>query len=243
MANKPLSMQRVRQILLFLKRGYSEREIAKQTKVSRPTVHLYSTLFKATGRDYDELLSLKDPDLDAVFSKAKPAKAEPEDPRKAHFLDQLSYFILELKRVGVTRYLLWQEYLELYPAGFQYSRFCELLDIEMAVRKPAMHLEHNPGELLEIDFARSKLHYVNEDGEIIDCPVLVAVLPFSGYSFVQALPNASLPNLIAALNAMLEYFQGVPMNAISDNMRQWVTRTCKYEPTFPQMLSDWALHN
>jgi len=243
MANKPLSMQRVRQILLFLKRGYSEREIAKQTKVSRPTVHLYSTLFKATGRDYDELLSLKDPDLDAVFSKTKPAKAEPEDPRKAHFLDQLSYFILELKRVGVTRYLLWQEYLELYPAGFQYSRFCELLDIEMAVRKPAMHLQHNPGELLEIDFAGSKLHYVNEDGEIIDCPVLVAVLPFSGYSFVQALANASLPNLIATLNAMLEYFQGVPMNAISDNMRQWVTRTCKYEPTFPEMLSDWALHN
>lgn len=236
-------MQRVRQILLFLKRGYSEREIAKQTKVSRPTVHLYFTLFRATGRSYDELLSLKDPDLDAVFSKTQPVKAEPENPRKAHFLDQLSYFILELKRVGVTRYLLWQEYLQLYPAGFQYSRFCGLLDIEMAVRKPAMHLEHNPGELLEIDFAGSKLHYVNEDGEIIECPVLVAVLPFSGYSFVQALPNATLPYLIGALNAILEYFQGVPMNAISDNMKQWVTRTCKYEPTFPEMLREWALHN
>jgi hypothetical protein len=123
MANKPLSMQRVRQILLFLKRGYSEREIAKQTKVSRPTVHLYSALFRATGRGYDELLSFKDPDLDAVFSKTKPVKAEPEDPRKAHFLDQLSYFILELKRVGVTRYLLWQEYLQLYPAGFSTPGF------------------------------------------------------------------------------------------------------------------------
>jgi hypothetical protein len=50
-----------------------------------------------------------------------------------------------------------------------------------------MHLEHNPGELLEIDFAGSKLHYVNEDGEIIECPVLVAVLPFSGYSFRRSL--------------------------------------------------------
>src|SRR5690606_19926490 len=107
MANKPLTMQRVRQILLFLKRGYSEREVAKQTKVSRPTVHLYSTLFKATGRDYQELLSLKDPELDAVFNSTRPVKAETEDLRKAHFLDQISYFIMELKRVGVTRYLLW----------------------------------------------------------------------------------------------------------------------------------------
>lgn len=236
-------MQLLRQILLFVKRGYSEREIARQTKVSRPTVHLYATLFKATGRAYDELLSLKDTELKALIDESKPDKTETEDPRKAHFLDQLPYFIGELGRVGVTRYLLWKEYLELFPGGFQYSRFCELLDIEMTLRKPAMHLQHNPGELLEIDFAGSKLHYVNDDGEVIECPVLVAVLPFSGYSFVQALPNASLPRVIDALNAILEYFQGVPMNVISDNMRQWVSKTCRYEPTFPEMLQEWALHN
>jgi len=113
----------------------------------------------------------------------------------------------------------------------------------MAIRKPSMHLEHLPCELLEIDFAGAKLHYVNEEGEIIDCPVLVAVLPFSGYSFVRALPNATLPQLINALNAMLDYFGGVPVNVISDNMRQWVSRTCKYEPTFPDLLQQWALHN
>ncbi len=236
-------MQKVQQIILFLKRGYSEREIAKQTGVSRPTIHLYSLLIKSTGRDHDSLLSLKEADLAELFSQAKPAKAEPEDPRKFHFMEQLAYFILELKRVGVTRYLLWQEYLELYPSGYQYSRFCELLDIEMAVRKPSMHFEHQPGELLEIDFAGAKLHYINEDGELISCPVLVAVLPFSGYSFVRALPNATLPQLIDSLNAMLDYFGGVPVNAISDNMRQWVTKTCKYEPAFPDLLQQWALHN
>lgn len=229
--------------MLFLKRGYSQREIAKQVKVSRPTVHLYSGLFKATGKGYDELLSLKDSELASAFNETKPAKAEPEDSRKAHFMDQLPYFISELKRVGVTRYLLWQEYLELYAGGFQYSRFCELLDIELAAGKPALHREHNPGELLEIDFAGSKLHYINQEGEIIECPVLVAVLPFSGYSFVQALPNASLPYLMHALNAILDYFQGAPMNVISDNMKQWVSRTCKYEPTFPEMLQQWSLHN
>ena len=33
------------------------------------------------------------------------------------------------------------------------------------------------------------------------------------------------------------------MNVISDNMRQWVSKTCRYEPTFPEMLQEWALHN
>ena len=49
MANKPLSMQKLRQILLFLERGYSERTIAKQTDVSRPTIHQYALLFTGTG--------------------------------------------------------------------------------------------------------------------------------------------------------------------------------------------------
>jgi len=32
----------------------------------------------------------------------------------------------ELRRKGVTLFLLWQEYKAAYPEGFQYSRFCEL---------------------------------------------------------------------------------------------------------------------
>ena len=237
-------MQKIRQILLFLNRGYSEREIVKQSGISRPTVHLYASLFKDTGKDYNALYELKDGELKAEINRIKQADIpEVPDPRTTHFNLQISYFISELKRVGVTRHLLWQEYLELYPEGFRYSRFCELLDIETAIRKPSMHLTHNPAELLEIDFAGSKLCYVNEDGEVIECPVFVAVFPFSGYCFVRALPNASMPHLINALNEMLTYFGGAPMNVISDNMKQWVSRSCKYEPAFPDMIQTWSQHN
>jgi transposase len=237
-------MQKLRQVLLLLKRGYSEREIVKQTQVSRPTVHSYSILFTATGLSYDQLLRLKDHELNELLKAGKPVKTEPVDARRAHFDQQLDYFLPELKRVGVTRFLLWQEYLALYPSGFQYSRFCELLDLATASRKAAMHFDHQPAELLEVDFAGAKLHYIDaHTGEVIECPVLIGVLPFSGYSFVQALANATLPQVIKGLNNMLNYFQGVPLNVISDNMKQWVSRTCRYEPTFPELLGQWALHN
>ena len=32
----------------------------------------------------------------------------------------------ELKRKGVTLFLLWEEYKERYPEGYEYSRFCDL---------------------------------------------------------------------------------------------------------------------
>lgn len=244
MANKPLSMEKLRQILLFLERGYSERTIAKQTNVSRPTIHQYALIFASTGSGYDTLLKLTNRELYAIVQGGKVNKEVVTDPRKMHFFEQVDYFILELKKVGVTRYLLWQEYLETYPSGFQYSRFCELLDHSLTTKNPSMRFTHTPGEVLQVDFAGSKLHYVDrESGEVIECPVIVGVLPFSGYSYVRALPNATLPQVVKALNIMLQYFGGVPLNALSDNMKQWVTKTCKYEPSLPLMLEQWALHN
>lgn len=78
---------------------------------------------------------------------------------------------------------------------------------------------------------------------MISCPVLVAVLPYSHYTFFRALPNASLPHLLNALNALLSFLGRVPLNILSDNMKQWVKRPSRYEPEFNQLIQDWALHN
>ncbi len=95
-----------------------------------------------------------------------------------------------------------------------------------------------------MDFAGAKLSYVDPDtGEVIECPVLVGILSFSGYSYAVALPNVSLPHVIEALNKMLDYFGGVPLNVLSDNMKQWVVRSNRYEPVFSQVLEQWATHN
>lgn len=79
--------------------------------------------------------------------------------------------------------------------------------------------------------------------ELIACPVNVAILPFSGYGYVEALPDAKLPQVVKALNHTIEYFGGVPLTVKSDNMRQWVSRSCKYEPVFTDMFEQWANHN
>ncbi|MGJ1316806.1 DDE-type integrase/transposase/recombinase, partial [Sphingobacterium multivorum] len=167
-----------------------------------------------------------------------------KDPRRIHLESQFSYLFSELRRVGVTRQLLWQEYIIEYPDGFGYSRFCELLQEHIRKQGATMRFEHEPGKLLQVDFAGDMLHYVDTDsGELIACPVLVAVLPFSGYSYVEALINASLPQVLRALNNALGYFGGVPLSVKSDNMKQWVVRSNRYEPKFADMLEQWANHN
>jgi transposase len=244
MANKLLSMHKIRQILLFLQRGVSQRTIEKEVKISRKTIAHYLKKFLETERNFSELLKLSDQQLEQVIGLAKPLVSEEVDPRKDHFNSLSDYFQQELRKTGVTRLLLWEEYIREYPLGFQYSRFCELLQVNLRLNDAVMHFVHQPAKLLEVDFAGDKLHYVDAStGELIACPVYVAVLPFSGYGYVEALPNAKLPQVLTALNNTLDYFKGVPFSVKSDNMRQWVSKSCKYEPAFADMLESWANHN
>lgn len=236
-------MQKVRQILLFLERGLSQRYIERETGINRRTIAGYRQRFSESGLGVPELLGLDDSRLAAILESNRPPP-ESVDPRRTHLESLFPYFRAELKRVGVTRYLLWEEYIREHPGGYRYSRFCELFQGDLNTRGATMHFEHEPGRLLELDFAGDKIHYVDtSSGELIECPVLVAVFPFSGYGYVEALPNASLPQVLRALNNALAHFGGVPLSIKSDNMKQWVTRTNRYEPKFADMLEQWANHN
>jgi transposase len=95
-----------------------------------------------------------------------------------------------------------------------------------------------------IDFAGDKISYVDRPtGALVECPVFVCVLPYSGYSYVIALRDEKIPNVIKALNASVVYFEGVPLGAQCDNMRTAVIKSCKYEPVFTEVFEQWALHN
>jgi transposase len=237
-------MHKIRQILLFLDRGISQRAIEKEVQITRKTIALYLQKFQQTGQNLSELIKLSDAQLEQTLGLIKPAVTEDVDPRKVHFNSLIDYFNMELKRTGVTRLLLWEEYIKEYPEGFQYSRFCDLLQDHIKINNAVMHFVHYPAKLMEVDFAGDMLHYVDpSSGELIACPVFVAILPFSGYGYVEALPNAKLSQVVQALNNAIDYYGGVPQTIKSDNMKQWVSKSCRYEPVFTDMLEQWANHN
>jgi transposase len=242
MSNKLISMQTVRVIIQHLQKGFSQRSIARELKLSRNTVKHYVDKITATAYNLEQLSALSDSEIvPLIYSDSKQLQT---DPRKTDFYERVAYFLSELKRTGVTRALLWQEYKQSYPEGYEYSKFCELLSEQKKVHSATMRFTYTPAEVVMIDFAGDKMGYVDPDtGEMTLCPVLVCVLPYSGYSYARALPNATIPQVVRALNECLAYFTGVPHTLKTDNMKQLVTRSCRYEPQFSEVLQQWALHN
>jgi len=117
-------MQNVRSILQLLQRGFSGRKISRELALSRNTVKLYVDRFNACAFSLQQLQQMDDAGLHAIaYADAIQLQA---DPRAGDFKSRINYFLAELKRTGVTKQLLWEEYKLGNPTGYEYSQFCEL---------------------------------------------------------------------------------------------------------------------
>jgi transposase len=247
MAGKPKSMSQIKQLLLLHQQGKGRKTIARTLGISKNTVRSYlQKLSDLTSNPKEpitvaELVKLENPALEAKFHAGNPAYKK--DERYEHFKAQVTYFIEELKRKGVSKYLLWEEYRKQRSDGYSYSQFCFHLQQQQIASKPSMVLLHKPADKLYMDFAGKKLHYINkETGEVIECQVFVACLPYSDYSFVMAVKSQSTEDFLYALACCLQYFRGIPLALIPDNLKAAVIKSNRYEPHINQALEDFANH-
>jgi len=241
MANKSIGMTQVRRIIQLKAEGQSKLKISALLHLHRATLDNYLSRIQSSGKSYTELLLLNDEQLVSLaYTASVPAQTDERlEELKKHF----PYFLQELTRPGVTRRTLWEEYRSDDPGGYSYTQFCEHFARYKKHNRATMHLTHRAGEYLQIDFAGKQLHYVDiQTGQIIACPVLVCTLPYSGYTYVEALPSAGQTHLFSAMNRCLEYLGGVPRNVLSDNMKQYIGKNNRYEFTFQTLADHWSVH-
>jgi len=240
MAGKPKRMSQIKQLLRLHKEGYKIKSISRELGISKNTVKDYLNKFSVSKYSLETLLEMEDPVLETIFHPGNPAY---KDNRFDVFKDKLDYYEKELTRKGVTKRLLWDEYRMENPQGYGHSQFCYHLSQHILNKNPTLKLEHKPGEKLFVDFAGKKLSYIDkETGEIIDCEVFVACLPYSDYSFCVAVGSQKIEDFIYALKTCLKSIGGSPKILVPDNLKSAVTKADRYEPTINQALEDFANH-
>ena len=92
----------------------------------------------------------------------------------------------ELKRKHVTLEVLWDEYIEVQPDGYRYSRFCELYRAREGRLPVAMRQTHLGCDRMFVDYAGDTVSVVIDrlTGEIREAQLFVAVMGASSLSFV-----------------------------------------------------------
>lgn len=178
-------MTKYREILRLKSLELSQQGIADSRNVSKKTVNRVLKRAEELGisRPLDEN------DTDAVltekfFPSAKQVKSNKRMPDYA-------YIRKELLRNGVSKKLLWTEYMEDCRANGEeplvYSQFCYHIQQEEQKHRATMHINRKPGEQVEVDWAGDPATIIDPDtGEIIKAYIFVGVMTYSQYAYVEA---------------------------------------------------------
>ena len=122
MTRKRISMRKIKEVLrLKFEVGLSYEEIGQSCNIGSTTVGEYLRRVKEAGLRWPLPEDMDDGALEKLLYPplSGPAiKRAVPDWKDVH---------LELKRKGVTLFLLWQEYKEINPDGYEYSWFCVVL--------------------------------------------------------------------------------------------------------------------
>ncbi len=233
-------MIKIRQILRLQSQGCSKLQIAAQTGIARNTLKKYIKEFVSSGLSFEEIGELSDKELEDLFVK-------PEDrPLNERLQTLFSLFPAiekELKRKGVTRHLLWEEYKRHHPGGVGLSQFKHYFSQWKAQVNPTMHMEHKAGDKLYVDFAGDKLSIIDQQtGEIKSVEVFVAILGASQLTYVEAVMTQQKEDFVFACENALHYCKGVPAAIVPDNLKSAVSKSSKYEPTLNETFLDFAEH-
>ena len=236
-------MTKYREIIRLTGLGFSQRNIMASCGVSQKTVVKVQKRARELNISWPLDESMTDTELQKLmFSKESKVSASKKMPDYA-------YIRKELLRNGVTKKLLWTEYIEDCRANgeepLMYSQFCYHIQQDEQKHRATMHINRKPGEQVEVDWAGDPAKLIDPDtGEITEAWIFVGVMTYSQYAFVEAFINEQQKAWITAHVHMYEFFGGVTPILVSDNAPTATNRkqSDKYEPVLIKSYEELAQH-
>ncbi len=158
-----------------------------------------------------------------------------------------AYVAKEMMKDGVTLNLLWLEYCEKCLASgevpYQSTQFNKYYREYLAKSNPSMHLNHKPGEMMQVDWAGDTASIVDTDtGELIPVYVFVAVLPYSGYAYVEGFLSMDQQSWTAVHVNAYKYFGGAAKIIQCDNLKTGVLHHGRSEIELNKSYQELAEH-
>jgi transposase len=208
-------------ILELRESGLSVNQIAQTRHISK---HSVSDVFRIAQEQGIRFRDIQFMEPDEVYRLIYPDKHVNETMYAAPDYENVHK---SLGGTGVTLKLLWEEYQEkcreeeTLPVG--YTKFCNGYKQYTIAAKLTNHLEHKPGDKVEIDWSGPTMRFTDYYSlEEVKVYLFVATLPYSQYVYVEPCLDMKMETFIRCNIHMLEYFGGVPRRIVCDNLKTGV---------------------
>lgn len=233
-------MTNYREILRLGDLGIKKQDIASACECSRNTVTRVLQLAADCGLTWEQAQDWSNKKLsDKLFP--------PNGTKVMYKMPDYEYVHREMAKSGVTLSLLWLEYCDqCREAGeipYKSTQFNKYYSNYIRKTKATMHLNHKPGEVMEVDWAGQNAFIVDTDtGEFIKTYVFIAVLPYSGYAYVEAFMSQNQECWTTAHVNAYRFFGGVTRILTPDNLKTGVIKNSKSETVINKIYQELAEH-
>jgi len=233
-------MTNYKEILRLHCLGINNSQIAGALGCSRSTVITVQRRAVETGLTHQKATTMSNKEVSrALFPN--------ESSKPAYKMPDYDYVHREMAKSGMTLQLLWFEYCDVCSTGgnipYQITQFKKYYRDYLQKTKATMHIARRPGETMEVDWAGQTAFIADTDnGEQIPAYVFVASLPYSGYSYVEALLSMNQEAWITAHVNAYKFFGGVTRLLVPDNLKTGVEKITKSEIILNRSYQEMAQH-
>lgn len=236
-------MRKIRDVLTHhFDRRFSNRKIATIVDINHSSVAKYIERFTEAGLSWPLPAEMDDAALESLLFQ-KSVHVVPTKP-----VNKLIDFVEvheELKRKGATRQALYTEWLEQASPqdAISYAQFCRAYNafkksLRISVRQTEVY-----GEKTYVDYSGQTINITDPNtGEIRTAQIFVGVLGGSGYTYCEATWTQRSRDWLGSHARMFEYFGGVSLAVVPDNLKAAVTKADRLFPVINESYKAMCRH-
>jgi len=227
----------IRELLVHMRAGSSNRQIAKDMHVDRRTVGRYRTWAEEQGLLEDALPSLGD--LLALLEQTMPTHHPPQNVSTAEpYRALVARLVKENVEIAAIRERLKEQ-------GFtgSYSAVRRLVrQIKPLTPKATVRVERKPGEEGQVDFGYAGKMLDPETGALRRTWVFVMTLSWSRHQYAEFVFNQKIATWLRLHRNALAWFDGVPERLVIDNLKAAIVKAVWDDPEVQQSYRECAAH-
>jgi transposase len=230
-------MNYLRDLIHRLRLGESERRIANDLRISRPTVHKYHELAERHGFLQPGSPMPDDATLSAVLGAA------PRPPRTPSTVEPHDEIVRALLDEGLEMTAIFDRLHDDYSYTGSYSAVRRYVHrLVPAVPQAVVRVHTAPGEEAQVDFGSVGQLYDPGTGRLRPAYAFVATLSYSRHQYAELVFDQKTPTWIGLHRRAFESWGGVPRRLVPDNLKAAVLQALVHDPVLGEAYRRLAQH-
>jgi transposase len=224
-----------RQVLVRMRQGDSDRQIAKGRLMGRPKAAALRRVAAENGwLDPEQPLPEDETLAEALLAKdPQPGPSSQVEP----FRNQ----IIAWKQAGINGTTIHQALMREHGFTGSYSAIRRFVQgLELSTPAATVPLDFAPGEAAQVDFGAGPRILDTSTGELRKTWVFVMTLCFSRHQYAEIVWDQSVATWLSCHRRAFEWFNAVPARLIIDNAKCAITRACRHDPQVQRTYGEYA---